>query len=175
MKYLRRISLNLLTIRHKNEFLSLKECANKYVDDSKFSFKIKESDLDWLKPNDSLDLKEIKITDIFRAHQNKLDEEKEEFSSTIETVPYNEVIENESQQNSTFYMISSVKVKWISNQIAYMHIFTDISSVKKYEKERATNKWLHIMFSSVSHEFRTPLNAISNSVTLLSMNMVELI
>ena len=30
------------------------------------------------------------------------------------------------------------------------------------------------MFSSVSHEFRTPLNAISNSVTLMEFNMKEI-
>ena len=30
------------------------------------------------------------------------------------------------------------------------------------------------MFSSVSHEFRTPLNAISNSVTLMEFNMKEM-
>ena len=176
MRRSRRILLSSLTAKHKSEYLNLTECANKYIDDSKFNFKIKDSDLENLKSIESGEPKDLHMTDVFFVHQNMLDSEAvDEFSSTIEVIPNQELSKEECQINSVFYMISSVKVKWISNQIAYMHIFTDISSVKKYEKERATNKCLHIMFSSVSHEFRTPLNAISNSVSLLGLNIIEII
>ena len=53
---------------------------------------------------------------------------------------------------------------------AYLHVFANISSIKKLEKVRATNKCLHIMFASISHEFRTPLNAFTNVVDLIKIN-----
>lgn len=49
-------------------------------------------------------------------------------------------------------------------------MFVDTTTIKEYEKEKATNKCLHTMFSSVSHEFRTPINAISNTIELISIN-----
>ena len=55
-----------------------------------------------------------------------------------------------------------------------MHVFINTSSVKKLEKEKATNKCLRIMFSSISHEFRTPLNAFMNAVELLKLNFATL-
>ena len=51
-----------------------------------------------------------------------------------------------------------------------MHVFVNTSSIKKYEKEKAINKCLHIMFSSISHEFRTPLNAFMNSTELVEIS-----
>ena len=44
--------------------------------------------------------------------------------------------------------------------------------LNKLEKEKATNKWLHVMFSSISHEFRTPINAFTNALSLIEL-MVE--
>ena len=52
---------------------------------------------------------------------------------------------------------------------AYLHVFVNISSIKRLEKVRATNKCLHIMFASISHEFRTPLNAFINAVDLIKI------
>ena len=56
-----------------------------------------------------------------------------------------------------------------------MHVFVDITNVKRLEKEQTTNRCLHIMFSSISHEFRTPLNAFANAVDLININfdMIE--
>ena len=44
--------------------------------------------------------------------------------------------------------------------------------LNKLEKEKATNKWLHVMFSSISHEFRTPINAFTGALSLIEL-MVE--
>lgn len=41
----------------------------------------------------------------------------------------------------------------------------------KLEKERATNKCMHIMLSSISHEFRTPLNAFMNATELVKISV----
>ena len=53
---------------------------------------------------------------------------------------------------------------------SFLHVFVNVSSIKRLEKERATNKCLHIMFASISHEFRTPLNAFMNAVDLIQHN-----
>ena len=53
---------------------------------------------------------------------------------------------------------------------SFLHVFVNVSSIKRFEKERATNKCLHIMFASISHEFRTPLNAFMNAVDLIQLN-----
>ena len=53
---------------------------------------------------------------------------------------------------------------------SFLHVFVNVSSIKRLEKERATNKCLHIMFASISHEFRTPLNAFMNAVDLIQLN-----
>mmetsp|Transcript_2156 Transcript_2156/g.1923 ORF Transcript_2156/g.1923 Transcript_2156/m.1923 type:complete len:136 (-) Transcript_2156:607-1014(-) len=45
--------------------------------------------------------------------------------------------------------------------------------LNKLEQEKAVNKCLQIMFSSVSHEFRTPLNAFMNASALMKTSFDE--
>jgi signal transduction histidine kinase len=42
-----------------------------------------------------------------------------------------------------------------------LHLFIDTTAISKLEKANATNKCQKIMFASMSHEFRTPLNSIN--------------
>ena len=51
-----------------------------------------------------------------------------------------------------------------------MHVFINTTHFKKLEKAKATNECLRVMFSSISHEFRTPINAFSNALSLLEIN-----
>lgn len=55
-----------------------------------------------------------------------------------------------------------------------MHVFINNTNVKNYEKERTTNKCFNMLISSISHEFRTPINAFKNSLALIKLNKVEL-
>ena len=73
-------------------------------------------------------------------------------------------------EGSKFFTVKTIEVEWEQHQHALMHVFVNVSSVKKLEKVKTTNKWLHIMFSSISHEFRTPLNAFMNALTLIKIN-----
>ena len=82
----------------------------------------------------------------------------------------NNTLESASTLDSKYFIIKTIKVSWEEFDTAYMHVFVNSTSVKKLEKEKAMNKCLHIMFSSVSHEFRTPINAFSNALTLLAIN-----
>jgi signal transduction histidine kinase len=56
-----------------------------------------------------------------------------------------------------------MKVDWEDCKEACLHLFIDTTALSKLEKERATNKCQKIMFASMSHEFRTPLNAINGA------------
>ena len=53
-------------------------------------------------------------------------------------------------------------------------MFVNTTHIKNFETEKARNECLQIMFASVSHEFRTPLNAFINSVMLLENNYLSL-
>ena len=76
---------------------------------------------------------------------------------------------------SKYYNIKTLKVKWKNNQDSFIHVFINTTAVKKFEKEKARNECLQLMFSSVSHEFRTPINAFMNSIQFLESNYQETI
>jgi len=65
--------------------------------------------------------------------------------------------------------MKTMKVTWDNDPNALMHIFIDSTNVRKLEEERAKNHCQKIMFASVSHEFRTPLNSFENSLDLISV------
>ena len=50
-----------------------------------------------------------------------------------------------------------------------MHVFIDQTDVRRLEKAKNDMRCQKIMFASASHEFRTPLNAILNSIDLLEI------
>ena len=73
-----------------------------------------------------------------------------------------------------YFNVKSIKVNWDRNKESFMHSFIDTSQVRKLEEVRATNKCQQTMFASVSHEFRTPINAFSNSLLLVRMKVDEI-
>ena len=75
-----------------------------------------------------------------------------------------------SMNDSKYFTMKTIKVYWEESTDAYMHVFINTTNIKRLEKEKATNKCLHIMFSSISHEYRTPLNAFSNALELIRMS-----
>ena len=73
---------------------------------------------------------------------------------------------------SLFYNLKSVKVRWNNND-SYLHVFINTTQIKKLEEERANTKCQQFMFASLSHDMRTPLNAITNSLQLISITFDE--
>jgi signal transduction histidine kinase len=71
--------------------------------------------------------------------------------------------EENTMPNNKYFAVKSIKVNWENNKNSCLHLFIDTTNVSKLEEERATNKCQKIMFASMSHEFRTPLNAINNA------------
>ena len=72
-------------------------------------------------------------------------------------------IDIENQEYDQF-LIKTVKINWEGNPNSYMHVLVNITSVVQLEEAKNDIKCQKIMFTSASHEFRTPLNAILNSL-----------
>jgi signal transduction histidine kinase len=66
-----------------------------------------------------------------------------------------------------------MKVLWEGSP-SVMHVFTDTTNIIKLEEAKNDMKCRDIMFTSVSHEFRTPLNAIINSLSFVNGSFREL-
>ena len=78
------------------------------------------------------------------------------------------------EEDISYFNLKSIKVSWENNKNSFMHIFVDTTSVKKMEEEKAKFSCQNIMLASVSHEFRTPLNAFDNSLELIKMKVEEM-
>ena len=61
------------------------------------------------------------------------------------------------------FTIKTMKVIWEGDTNAIMHVFIDNTDIIKLEEANNNIKCQKIMFTSASHEFRTPLNAIISS------------
>ena len=103
----------------------------------------------------------ITLSQLLRKHSNAIQNRETEVASTVQMQFKDKSVE------SKYFNIKTVKVKWESYKNSYIHMFMNTTHIKNYEKEKATNKALQLMFSSVSHEFRTPLNAFMNSMLLI--------
>lgn len=106
-----------------------------------------------------------------KSHEDRYIRNQMESESQIEC---QDKFNSSSTFGSSLYQMKTIKVFWEENENAFMHVFINLTSMKKLEKEKATNKCLHIMFSSVSHEFRTPINAFTSALTLLHANTERL-
>ena len=56
------------------------------------------------------------------------------------------------------------------NELAVV-IITDITKLKKYEKQKQIDKFKTIYFASVAHDLRTPLNSMIGTNELLIMQL----
>jgi len=118
-------------------------------------------------PSDTLNLKQV-----MEACEYKLVEQRSNgVECQLRMLHQND--DETSALDSHYFTMKTIKVTWEDQENAFMHVFVSTTDIKKLEKEKATNKCLHIMFSSVSHEFRTPLNSFENALALLETNCVK--
>ena len=54
-----------------------------------------------------------------------------------------------------------------------MHMFIDTTQIKQLEEAKAQNHYQKQMLANVSHEFRTPINAMNMSLTLMKDSIDE--
>ena len=79
------------------------------------------------------------------------------------------------EESSNYFNVKSIRVLWENNKESFMHAFINTTQIRKLEEERAKSKWHHLMLASVSHEFRTPINAFVNSLSLIDYLLKEMI
>ena len=82
--------------------------------------------------------------------------------------------QNACENDDKFFNVKSIKVNWKDNKESFMHVFINTTQVKKLEQERANRQYQQIMFASLSHELRTPINAFSNSLLLAKLTFEEI-
>ena len=112
------------------------------------------------------------LDELLQSQKDKYIEFEADVSSRVDLL---KIIDDDQEvEGVTSFDVKTIKISWDNSDNAFMHIFVNTTLTKKLEKEKATNKWLNIMFSSVSHEFRTPINAFSNAVDLLEYNFAIL-
>lgn len=140
--------------------------VDKDLESLDLEFKVVDSELEDIKKEIDAQLGSLSLNELLEIHQRN-SENVNVFSSVVDAAP----LPNQDNHENTRYWIKTIKLKWVGQSDAYLHVFHDITCLKQYEKEKAINKCLHIMFSSVSHEFRTPLNAFSNAISLLESNI----
>ena len=146
------------------------------IDSSKLDYEIKDENDSGnlnLEQEDSASLSTICLSKFLAQQVEVVQSNDKEVSVPVE------FISKDSDKDSTtskFYIVKTLKVKWIQSRDSFIHVFVNATTIKKFEKEKARNEWLQLMFSSVSHEFRTPINAFMNSIQFLESNyhlMVE--
>ena len=127
----------------------------------------------WDKSNSNLQLpsptESIHLSELLETHVDAIMNGEDEVVTSVQMTHLNPSVEPKH------FNAKTVKVKWESCQQSFIHVFVSTTYVKNYEKEKATNKALHLMFSSVSHEFRTPLNAFMNSLALIEGNYRQIL
>ena len=153
-----------------NEVLNYKEPIGKQINDEKLNYEIKlEDDAKYscLVPDENISLSALKLSKFLKQHIELI---KNKDGDILSSVEFCEDKLGEDVLKLQFYNIRTLKVKWKSNNDSFIHVFINTTAVKKFEKEKARNECLQLMFSSVSHEFRTPINAFMNSIQFLESN-----
>ena len=152
----------------RNEILNL-DSTGSVIDISDSSARIKVLDdlenaksrsIEKFLETQNLKLKELKETQKSINAMVSLFEAKSEFVKTTE-----------NEEKVKYYNIKTMKVAWEKNSDSFMHIFIDTTNMKKLGEIRARNSCQQIMFASVSHEFRTPLNVFENSLNLIKIKL----
>ena len=65
------------------------------------------------------------------------------------------------------FMLKTLKINWEGNTNSFMHVLINTTSIVELEEAKNDIRCQKIMFASASHEFRTPLNAILNSLNFI--------
>lgn len=113
--------------------------------------------------DDDQELK-MSLQELLNYHEKLIHEGNSNALSSIK------VRNKEDKDQYRYYLLKSISVKWKREEVSYMHMFIDTGLIKDLEKQEAINKCQNIMFSSVSHEFRTPINAFSNCLELVKIS-----
>ena len=75
--------------------------------------------------------------------------------------------------NGDFYDVR-IKTHYFGGQRQVVFVFTNVSAEKELQRELVMKEYSQIMFTSINHELRTPINAIQNSLQILKPFLSQL-
>ena len=122
---------------------------------------------------DNKNLEISKLSDYLKSQINIARIENRQVMGSIE-ININENSTNKNFQNK-YFDVKTLRVNWNNNKNSFIQVLINTTTIKHYEMEKTKNECLQLMFSSISHEFRTPINAFSNSMLLIESNYNNLI
>ena len=156
------------------EIIDYKDPWGKPINDEKLNLEFKMSNN--ISSNINNELNSItKLSSLLKSHVEKIQVNEVEAISSFELWSGNWDEEGDECSKCKHYNVKTIQLKWGANKHSFIHVFVNTTAVKQIEVEKARNEWLQLMFSSVSHEFRTPLNAFSNSALLLESSYQQLL
>ena len=158
-------------IPHQKKLLAKKIYQGKSLRINKLNYVLQVSEnINENSPSYSLDIKHENylLSEFLYLQTQKACNCDSEVSSSIELLDKNK--DNEDNLNSIFYNVKTLLAKWEDNDNSFIHVFVNTTAIKKYEMEKSRNEVMQLMFSSVSHEFRTPINAFTNSISFIESN-----
>ena len=122
---------------------------------------------------DNKNLEISKLSDYLKSQINIARIENKQVMGSIEI----NINENSTYKNfqNKYFDVKTLRVNWNNNKNSFIQVLINTTTIKHYEMEKTKNECLQLMFSSISHEFRTPINAFSNSMLLIESNYNNLI
>ena len=153
------------------EILNYENLLGKPIDEDKLNIVLKTSDnikwTNWIWQKE--DLESYSLPEFLQFHTYSAQVIESEVWSSVE-VCSKEYNEETDSLKSQFYNVKTLWTRWKNNDNSFIHVFVNTTAVKKFEMEKSRNEVMQLMFSSVSHEFRTPINAFTNSIALIEWN-----
>ena len=153
------------------EIINSEDSYGKPVDDNKLSFDVKYDTTHHENAsfeNQNKLPQDWSFSELLQSQIQAIIANKIEASNWVEFVERMKARDEDFSRK--FFNVKTQLVKWENNPNSYIHIFNNTSTLKKFETEKARNECIQLMLASISHEFRTPINAFSNSLLLLESN-----
>lgn len=71
------------------------------------------------------------------------------------------------------YRITKKRISWDGDKDCFLHVFSNITSLLELERDKASVKFEKLMLSTISHEYRTPLNSIQGQTEIIAYGIEQ--
>ena len=164
-----RLVLKFINDDAKNEIIQYEDPTDRSIDDESLNYELKSSNNCNHQENGDVNDERYECNSLSKLllfHTKSIQASGGEISSSVELCSKDQKDQNDESSCRRFYNIKTLWVQWDGNNNSFIHVFINTTAVKQFEMEKTRNEVLHLMFSNISHEFRTPINAFSNSMSL---------
>ncbi|CAI2382260.1 unnamed protein product [Moneuplotes crassus] len=166
--------------KENEKWFANKEFTNKFTKIRKDLDELKDIDISFLSNSEeNKDCCSIQnnLEGLLKAHQKLLDGKDSMTEQDIKIHCHSQgnifLQDSNQNENERICNIKTLMVEW-EGESSYMHVFIDNTDLIKLEEAKNNIKCQKIMFTSASHEFRTPLNSIINSFDIIRNSFNEL-